>query len=666
MKTMKSVIRVISDLVRKEQGSALIIALIIMLALTLLGLSLLLQSNTEYVISINERDSTAALYNAEAALQMTKEKLRSFGGTDLTDALDGPDPAVTTDNGVIAIMNPSLTDVTLLDETNEQTDSAIVTLPDNQIYEAFRIGVDNDGDTAWDGPRGLVYVRIADNYDDYPAANSPWTDTDKRVTAHVISQYPIQVDSNGNVTGESKTFHFRIAGVSTRELVGRFGTAQTQAAIVSLQDMELGGSLHVCGECGSVHADSDLTIDADPDFHICENATETNDQPVVSGGTIDGTVGYSAFVPVPVANPFHEDYAPDPEWFDTNTDTELASYPGLQCDYDTSANISKFFALVGDSGDGQVYKAYWNAGTSRWDWFLIDDLNDNLDTTLDECGRVISGAFKTDSDADASRSVDDAENAQFKSFYGFDLQHGSDFNSCDEDLDDTLGPTSNENDFIDNAAFGGSFILPGTFGSDTDDDYEAGQWYGKNDRLWKSNASDVYAPMYNAVIFVWGNLTLSGNLNNVCTNSGCTGLPGGIWRVTFLSLGNINASGGPRYAPVRKFEVLPDNQYLMVAGRDIELSGTPGEGDICPLTCDDLPANLAGYAGIVLAHEQISLTGNVSVNGVIKAEDAAQCANLVSGAGIQATGSVEVYYDCEHPPDTSSETTVMTSWEEVQ
>ena len=61
-----------------DRGSALVIALLIMLALILLGLALLLQSNTEYAISLNERDSTATLANADATLQLAKAFVKDY------------------------------------------------------------------------------------------------------------------------------------------------------------------------------------------------------------------------------------------------------------------------------------------------------------------------------------------------------------------------------------------------------------------------------------------------------------------------------------------------------------------------------------------------------------------------------------------------------------
>lgn len=684
MKQMKSVIRKIRAMMQKEQGGALVIALIIMLALTLLGLSLLLQSNTEYAISINERDSTAALYNAEAALQLAKARIQSYG-PNLTDALDGPDPAVITDNGVISILTPSLTLTSQLNASNEHTQSAIVTLADNEIYEAFRIGVDNNGDTAWDGPRGLVYVRIEDNYDETTGINNEWADVDRRINAHVISQYPIRVDANGTeLVDSSKTFHFRIAGVSTRQLIARFGTAGGQAAIVTHGDMDLGGSLEVCGACGSVHANQDLTVNGDDDFQICQNATETNDTPVVTGGTIGGNVQNAPRIDIEIANPYHEQFVPDYDLFDTVGDPELAGFPELECDptddVDGDGQVSKYFAFVGDGAEGLVYKARWDG--TKWLWVLIDNLNDAVDVFLNNCGEVVLST-------DPGAVDDDDPGGSPRNFYGFDYQDGGGSQpACDPAIDDTLGPSSVENDYVlaslmpaspplpTGVLLPGSGPLDGTLAGDGIDFISANPRpvMNTNHHSWTISSNSVYSPLYNAVIFVYGNLGLTGGPDNLCSSvdqDPCPGrgLPNNVWRATFVSFNNITTSGGLKYAPFRRFEVTSEYQWLLVAGRDIRLGGNTNTGPICSGSCTNPPdgAAQAGLAGIVLAHEQLRFRGNVSINGLVKSEDAADCAPLETNPlGMDISGSVEVYYDCEHPPSTGTAGARMTSWEEVQ
>ncbi len=187
-----------------------------------------------------------------------------------------------------------------------------------------------------------------------------------------------------------------------------------------------------------------------------------------------------------------------------------------------------------------------------------------------------------------------------------------------------------------------------------------------NENKWHTNASDVFSPLYNAVIFIYGNVSLNGNLNDLVSTAGSAALPTGVWRAAFLSFNNIDAAGNPKYAPPRSDTTHPEYQYSLVAGRDIDLSGTPGEGNICPQTCSDAPVNLSGYAGYIYAHEQISMHGNVSVNGIVDSEDAANCSSFVNEPGMTVSGSVQVYYDCIHPPSEGGQGLTLQSWEEVQ
>ena len=55
----------------KEEGAALIVTLLVMLVLVLLGLSLLLQSDTEHAIAMNDQDANEALHYAEAQKKPT-------------------------------------------------------------------------------------------------------------------------------------------------------------------------------------------------------------------------------------------------------------------------------------------------------------------------------------------------------------------------------------------------------------------------------------------------------------------------------------------------------------------------------------------------------------------------------------------------------------------
>src|SRR3990172_7044254 len=86
----------------KNQGAALVIALLVVMSLVLLGLSILLQSNTEHMIAVNERDATSAMFDAEAALQLAKGVLSA--SSDINSLFLGPDGAsLSPDDGIMQI-----------------------------------------------------------------------------------------------------------------------------------------------------------------------------------------------------------------------------------------------------------------------------------------------------------------------------------------------------------------------------------------------------------------------------------------------------------------------------------------------------------------------------------------------------------------------------------
>jgi hypothetical protein len=63
------------DRLRREEGTALIIALMATMLLTALGMTLVLTSNTETMISANYRNSQEALYAADAAVERVVQDL---------------------------------------------------------------------------------------------------------------------------------------------------------------------------------------------------------------------------------------------------------------------------------------------------------------------------------------------------------------------------------------------------------------------------------------------------------------------------------------------------------------------------------------------------------------------------------------------------------------
>lgn len=67
--------------------------------------------------------------------------------------------------------------------------------------------------------------------------------------------------------------------------------------------------------------------------------------------------------------------------------------------------------------------------------------------------------------------------------------------------------------------------------------------------------------------------------------------------------GDIDVSGNPSMRSHDKASPL-----LLIAGRDLEVSGNPGAGQV-------------NYDGVLAAHEQFSLSGNPKINGVLVAND---------------------------------------------
>src|SRR3990172_2804507 len=115
----------------KQQGAALVVTLLVMMVLVLLALSLILQSQTEYTIAINEQDAFTALGHGEATLELLNKAVRNYATsianpTDLDDFLNGPDNADTTDDNLpdlspgrtLDLLVASVDDLVFANETN--------------------------------------------------------------------------------------------------------------------------------------------------------------------------------------------------------------------------------------------------------------------------------------------------------------------------------------------------------------------------------------------------------------------------------------------------------------------------------------------------------------------------------------------------------------------
>jgi len=121
----------------------------------------------------------------------------------------------------------------------------------------------------------------------------------------------------------------------------------------------------------------------------------------------------------------------------------------------------------------------------------------------------------------------------------------------------------------------------------------------------------------NGTYYFEGNVTLSGS-------PGSTSNP---WVTTLIATGNITITGGPKIQTS-----LTDT--LFVAGLDIDMHGNP--------------ANTA-FDGLIAAHEQFNLGGNVTVNGFLIAEDAGSTSSVVTSNSV--SGSPRITYNCgSNPP----------------
>lgn len=563
----------------RQEGMALMLTLIVMLLLTLLALSLVLQSNTEHLISQNEQDAFQALSFAEAALDQSNRIIKNYVATrpypdDLDFILAG---------NLVSPARPNILGLRAFDETlgpadldtsNEATVSVLETINGKQ-YEVFRMG-----DTS--GPRALLKVRVEDNYDDGGGVQNT-DDTDFRVRVHIISEYPVFTRSDGT----EFTSNVEVRPRARRDLIGRFAPSG-QYAIRTDGDLEIWGSTQLCGECGSAHANGAMRAarNAGDTISVCGEATGTGDFEQ-NGGTIFGDQGLSPEIFIPIINPYHPDFVPQHSNFDQTVTLRDAS-PGPQYDLTcpqpsaTDPGSSKYFALVrttsGGQGTAQVWKAYPDTSDpdlKKWYWRLIDEdygpgpspnatIGDALTATLDNCGRVVScnanigctpdaiynsgtGLWDT---VPAGSAVTDAGNAEF---YGWQSSQNYATDSCSGDNISGIvsGDPENRNDWWTNnflrvtstapysvppatavsaRVCGGSTCpgvpqLPGTGAQDNVADFNTASVL--RNPVWTIPGGTVYSPLYGAVIFVYGHTNLSGNLGNIkfnngnCNSTGC-------------------------------------------------------------------------------------------------------------------------------------------------
>ena len=675
LKRKINVLSICKKVTSRNKGVALILTLFILLTLLLLGLALLMQTDTEHLIAVNEQDSLESFHHAEAGLSWTKREVldvaHASGFTNFSTLLKGPDnTAATTDDSLLGLKT---IDTGIVGGTNgllasnEVANSVIVTKDfgdGSKTYEAFRLGIDEGNDGDYDGPRALVYVRINDNYDD-ASGNDPLTDTDQIITASVVAEYPIFVDANGLYTPGTRT-------LARRHLTARFGVDQLQPAIITDRSINFNGNMKLCGECGGAHANVNMKADGTP--IVCQNFTATGTYTGNENVQGEEGGGYEA-IDVPTINPYHDDFVPAP-----------ADFNGTA--FSCNSTTPKYYSLVqslNGSGKGLIYKGYWNA-TARpknaaggWTWRLIDDLNDSNNTILDDCGRVVSGNVNgtaLTADSGAGTGVNDAKDDEF---YGFKLSGTSVSSlSCSGDVSLCSTCDINENDFnrvdfydtsntlVNNANLP---VLPGSFDPDGVRDFSQSK-LKEGEPKWDFGGNRIYSPIYNAVFFVYGEMIVGANppSDGICSSTGCvSSVPANTWKVSIIAVNNINVSGEPVMAPANS----PAYPFLLVGGRDVGVSGnSTGSTTKCGTinTCTVQAGNSVTHAGIIAAHEQVKINGDPSLDGFIVIEDAVDCSTFHtrSGGYQDFSGNPEIHYDCVNPPNPWAGKVKLTSWEEVQ
>src|SRR5687768_17167657 len=201
MKTIRMALQKVKGKIKSEhqRGVALMITLMVMLVLVLISLSIVVQSNTEHLISMNEQDSFKALADGEGVVEFANREVRTYvlakRPVDLDTILDGD----LNPGGVDFLVGfKKFLDTGLsrngLNDSNEETTSTQETICAD-VWEVVCLGVDDDGNGHYDGNvRTIVYARLFDNYD----LVSDKDDTDQRMRLEVRTLYPVFVDPNNS------------------------------------------------------------------------------------------------------------------------------------------------------------------------------------------------------------------------------------------------------------------------------------------------------------------------------------------------------------------------------------------------------------------------------------------------------------------------------------
>ncbi len=239
----------------EENGVALIAVLLVIAIFAVLVSALLFRGYIDRVVAVNEQDHLKALDFAEAGMAWVQRSAKNADS--FTELLLGPDAVSATDDYLPGLRDLSLTSSSQFDNSNQGRKSAIVTRDfgdGNKSYELVRL---DDGTNT----RAHVYVRVDDNWDDDPddpSANDPLTDTDVRIQATVIAEYPVFVGANGVEVPNTKAER----GRAQRRLIAELGNFRSLGALFTDGDYDQTNNPKICGDCGSAHANGDARTTA--------------------------------------------------------------------------------------------------------------------------------------------------------------------------------------------------------------------------------------------------------------------------------------------------------------------------------------------------------------------------------------------------------------------
>jgi hypothetical protein len=163
----------------------------------------------------------------------------------------------------------------------------------------------------------------------------------------------------------------------------------------------------------------------------------------------------------------------------------------------------------------------------------------------------------------------------------------------------------------------------------------------KDGNVKRVSDSQLFSPPYRNWSYSGGNWIYSGNVSydgvyyaefatpntQGVTISGNPGSEATPWQVTIISEGSIKVSGNPTMNPA-----VTGQNIALLAGKDLSMSGNASNP----------------FTGLYAAHEQINLSGNPAVTGVLLAEDTEDLSNWVSSGSqfdITISGNINIVYD---------------------